>query len=58
MARFNFRTILVAFALSLTVLGLSGCHRGSDYDDRTLAQKPHVETEYPENKRDVFRPQY
>jgi hypothetical protein len=50
--------MLLALALSVTVLGVSGCHRGTDYDDRTLAQKPHVETEYPENKRDVFRPQY
>jgi hypothetical protein len=46
-----------ALFLALAALQLSGCHRSeADFDDRTLGQKPHVETVTPENRRDVFRP--
>ena len=35
----------------------SGCHRSEDaFDDRTLEQRPHVETVKPEDRKDAFRP--
>lgn len=34
-----------------------GCQRSQEaFDDRTLEQRPHVETVKPEDRRDAFRP--
>lgn len=50
------KTVLLA-ALTLIVVGTTGCHRGEqDFDDRTLAQRPHVETVKPDDRKDIFRP--
>ncbi len=50
------KTILVC-ALVLIALQTAGCHRTEDdFDDRTLAQRPHVETMKPEDRKDIFRP--
>jgi hypothetical protein len=49
--------------LSAALLGLflalaaSGCPRNqTTLDDRTLENKPHVETEHPVDRSDPFRP--
>ena len=45
--------VLAAIALSW----LSGCKRSDEvFDDRTLEQRPHVETVKPEDRKDAFRP--
>ncbi|MGD0088449.1 MAG: hypothetical protein ABSE73_00885 [Planctomycetota bacterium] len=45
--------LLAVIALSL----LGGCKRGDDPpDDRTLEQRPHVETVKPDDRKDAFRP--
>jgi len=50
------KTILACVLLSLA-LTAAGCHRSEDdFDDRTLAQRPHVETMKPEDRKDIFRP--
>lgn len=50
------KTVLL-FALALIVVQTTGCHRTEDdFDDRTLAQRPHVETVTPEDRKDIFRP--
>jgi hypothetical protein len=51
-----------AFAVSVLMalsglLSLSGCKRGEDaFDNRTLEQRPHVETVKPVDRTDPFRP--
>ncbi|MEI6236070.1 MAG: hypothetical protein WCT04_23695 [Planctomycetota bacterium] len=51
------KNMVLAFALIMTVLGTVGCHRTEDdFDDRTLAKRPHVETMKPEDRKDIFRP--
>lgn len=49
----------VAFALAAATLVIAGCaHRTEDdFDDRTLAKRPHVETMKAEDRKDIFRPQ-
>lgn len=48
---------LMVCALAVVVSQITGCHRSEDdYDDRTLAQRPHVETVKPEDRKDIFRP--
>lgn len=44
--------------LLLALTQFTGCiHRTEDdFDDRTLAQRPHVETVKPEDRKDIFRP--
>ncbi len=50
------RWAVVTFALGL-LLGATGCPRNqSTLDDRTLEQKPHVETDKPVDRSDPFRP--
>ena len=49
------RLVLLLAVIALTWLG--GCRRSNDVlDDRTLEQRPHVETVKPEDRRDAFRP--
>lgn len=52
------RVPLVGLLLAATSLvGLTGCPRNqTTMDDRTLEQKPHVETERPVDRADPFRP--
>jgi len=52
------RVLFVGLLLALACLiGLSGCPRNqTTLDDRTLEQKPHVETERPVDRADPFRP--
>ncbi len=50
------KTLLLG-AFAVIVVVTTGCHRGEqDFDDRTLAERPHVETVTPENRKDIFRP--
>ncbi len=53
-------TMKKMFALSLLTMALvqiTGCHRSEDdFDDRPLAQRPHVETVAPPDRKDIFRP--
>ena len=51
------KSIYVACLLALGFITVSsGCTRNPPPDDRTLEQKPHVETSQPVNKNDPFRP--
>lgn len=51
------QAILIACALAFVAgLCLSGCTRGPTMDDRTLENKPHIETDKPVDKADPFRP--
>ena len=56
----EFRTLKKIFALgflALAIVQLTGCRRSEDdFDDRTLAQRPHVETVKPDDRKDIFRP--
>jgi hypothetical protein len=53
---FTIRVLPIMAGLVLTML--CGCRHGNEsaLDDRTLKDKPHVETEYPVNRADPFRP--
>lgn len=49
--------LVLACVLAVIVIETTGCHRSEDdFDDRTLAQRPHVETMKPEDRKDIFRP--
>ena len=59
LTRTNFLKKCAACAfLLLALTQFSGCiHRTEDdFDDRTLAQRSHVETVKPEDRKDIFRP--
>ena len=44
-------------AVAVMILGYAtGCHQDRTLDDRTMEDRPHVETEKPVNKDDPFRP--
>ena len=49
------RVTLLAMA-TMTVGFASGCHQNRTLDDRTMEERPSVETEKPVNKDDPFRP--
>ena len=55
--RAKLRTVL-GFALGVTTLAaFTGCPRNqTTLDDRPLEKRPHVETEHPQERGDVFRP--
>lgn len=51
------RWMTAFFAGVIVLAGLSGCPRNqTTLDDRTLENKPHVETEKPVDRADPFRP--
>lgn len=52
------RALLIGLLLvPACLVGLSGCPRNqTTLDDRTLEQKPHIETEKPVDRADPFRP--
>ncbi|HLX62528.1 MAG TPA: hypothetical protein VKX17_14725 [Planctomycetota bacterium] len=53
----SMKKALSVLFLALMLVGVAGCHRSEDdFDDRTLAQRPHVETMHPEDRKDIFRP--
>jgi hypothetical protein len=51
------RRLSAVLALGLLLWPLFGCPRNqTTLDDRTLEQKPHVETERPVDRSDPWRP--
>jgi hypothetical protein len=51
------KKVFAVLFLAATLVGIAGCHRTEDdFDDRTLAKRPHVETVKPDDRKDIFRP--